>query len=182
MEKIQRRFTTPCGAGAVEQVGGRYLTELLRMTDKVSPEVRSSIMASIKGKDTMPEMVIRRALHALGFRYRLHVKDLPGCPDIVLPKYKAVIMVNGCFWHGHDCQADNKPKSRVDYWEEKISKNQTRDEQNKKRLHELGWRVATIWECALVGKMKKPLDRVGCSISLWLKSRNSEITIEGNNS
>lgn len=152
------------------------------MTDKVSPEVRSRIMASIKGKDTKPEMVIRRTLHALGFRFRLHAKDLPGCPDIVLPKYNAVIMVNGCFWHGHDCHIANRPKSRSEYWEQKITKNRVRDEKNKKLLHELGWRVATVWEYAVFGKMKKPLYRVGDSISLWLRSKDSEITIEGNNS
>jgi DNA mismatch endonuclease (patch repair protein) len=139
-------------------------------------------MASIKGKDTKPEMVIRRALHALGFRYRLHVKDLPGCPDMVLPKYNAVIMVNGCFWHGHNCQYSIKPESRSEYWERKITKNRARDEQNKTQLYELGWRVATIWECAIFGKMKNPLGRVGDLISLWLKSRDREITIEGNNS
>ncbi len=147
------------------------------MTDKVSPEVRSRIMASIKGKDTKPEMVIRRALHALGFRYRLHVKNLPGCPDMVLPKYRAVIMVNGCFWHGHGCQAHNKPKSRVDYWEEKISKNQARDEQNKKRLHELGWRIATIWECAIFGKTKITTDEIAKYIAEWINSEDTELIL-----
>jgi DNA mismatch endonuclease (patch repair protein) len=152
------------------------------MVDTVSPEVRSRIMGSIKGRDTKPEMVIRRMLHALGFRYRLHVKDLPGCPDIVLPKYNAVIMVNGCFWHGHDCHISNRPKSRSEYWEQKIAKNRIRDWQSRSQLHELGWRVATIWECSIFGKTKKPLDSVSGLISLWLKSRDKEITIEGNNS
>lgn len=148
------------------------------MTDKVSTEVRSRIMASIKGKDTKPEMLIRKALHALGFRYRLHVKALPGCPDMVLTKYKAVIMVNGCFWHGHDCRIHNKSKSRVSYWEDKIAKNKARDEQNKNRLHGLGWRVATIWECALFGKTKKPLNEALELIGSWLKSEVIELTIE----
>jgi DNA mismatch endonuclease, patch repair protein len=152
------------------------------MTDKVSPEVRSRIMASIKGKDTKPEMVIRRALHALGFRYRLHVKDLPGCPDIVLPKYKVVIMVNGCFWHGHDCHIANRPKSRSEYWEQKIAKNRARDGQSKSQLIELGWRVATIWECAIFGKFKMLIPDLSELISLWLKSGAREITIEGNSS
>jgi DNA mismatch endonuclease (patch repair protein) len=139
-------------------------------------------MASIKGRDTKPEMIIRKMLHALGFRYRLHVKDLPGCPDIVLPKYNAVIMVNGCFWHGHNCHIANRAKSRGEYWEEKITKNMVRDKKNEKRLYELGWRVATIWECSIFGKTKKPLDSVSGSISLWLKSRDNEITIEGDKS
>lgn len=149
------------------------------MTDKVSPEVRSRIMASIKGKDTQPEMMIRRALHALGFRYRLHVKDLPGCPDMVLPKYNAVIMVNGCFWHGHDCKAHNKPKSRIEYWDEKISKNQTRDAKNNKRLHELGWRVATIWECAVFGKTKIAIDEIAVLVTEWIKNKDAELTLGG---
>jgi DNA mismatch endonuclease (patch repair protein) len=123
------------------------------MTDKVTPEVRSRMMTSIKGKNTKPEMIIRKMLHALGFRYRLYAKDLPGCPDIVLPKYNAVIMVNGCFWHGHDCHLSNMPKSRSEYWEEKINKNRIRDEKNKKQLHELGWRVAIIWECAILCRL-----------------------------
>lgn len=150
------------------------------MTDRVSPEVRSHIMACIKGKDTKPEMVIRRALHALGFRYRLHVKDLPGHPDMVFPKYKAVILVNGCFWHGHDCHISNRQKSRSEYWEQKITNNMNRDEKNKKQLHALNWRVATIWECAITGKMKTPLDNMSNLISLWLKSSEKEITIFGN--
>jgi DNA mismatch endonuclease (patch repair protein) len=149
------------------------------MTDTVTPEVRSRIMASIKGKDTKPEMVIRKMLHTLGFRYRLHVKDLPGCPDIVLPRYKAVIMVNGCFWHGHSCQTHKKPKSRVEYWEEKISKNQARDEKNKKRLHVLGWRVATIWECAIFGKTKLTIDEVARLMPEWINSEITELTLEG---
>lgn len=147
------------------------------MTDKVSPEIRSRIMASIKSKDTKPEMIVRKMLHALGFRYRLHVKNLPGCPDIVFPKYKAVIMVNGCFWHGHDCQTHNKSKSRVEYWEEKIFKNRVRDEQNKKRLHELGWRVAVIWECAIFGKTKITIDGVAKLITGWINSDVPELTL-----
>ncbi|WP_017842818.1 very short patch repair endonuclease [Methylotuvimicrobium buryatense] len=120
------------------------------MTDKVSPEVRSRMMAKIKARDTKPEMIIRKILHALGFRYRLHVKKLPGCPDIVLPKYKAVIMVNGCFWHGHGCHISNIPKRRSEYWVGKISKNREQDIQIKTQLYNLGWRVAIIWECALL--------------------------------
>jgi DNA mismatch endonuclease (patch repair protein) len=148
------------------------------MTDKVTPEVRSRIMASIKGKDTKPEMVIRRALHALGFRYRLHVKDLPGCPDIVLPKYNAVIMVNGCFWHGHDCHISNRPKSRSEYWEKKIAKNRDRDNKDRKQLYELGWRVATIWECAIIGKGNYSKDDIANLLSAWLKNNPPEFVFE----
>lgn len=148
------------------------------MVDTVSPEVRSRIMASIKGRDTKPEMIIRKMLYALGFRYRLHVKDLPGRPDIVLPKYKAVILVNGCFWHGHDCHIANRAKSRSEYWEEKIAKNKVRDGQSKRKLIELGWRVATIWECAMVGKSNYSKDEIANLLSAWLKSNLQEILFE----
>lgn len=158
----------------------RIFYETIPMTDKVSPEVRSRIMASIKGKDTKPEMAIRRTLHALGFRYRLHARDLPGSPDMVLPKYKAVIMVNGCFWHGHDCHLCNRSESRSEYWEQKITRNRARDERSKTQLYELGWRVATIWECAIFGKTKKPIDNIGGLMASWIKSDTQEMIIEGN--
>lgn len=146
--------------------------------DKVSPEVRSHIMASIKGKDTKPEMVIRRTLHSLGFRYKLHVKDLPGCPDLVLPKYKAVIMVNGCFWHGHDCHISNWPKSRSEYWKQKIGKNKARDEKNNIKLYQLGWRVAIIWECAIIGKRNYSKNEIARLLSAWLQNSPQEFAFE----
>jgi DNA mismatch endonuclease (patch repair protein) len=149
------------------------------MIDKVSPEVRSRIMASIKGKDTKPEMAIRKNLHSLGFRYRLHVKELPGRPDIVLPKYNAIILVNGCFWHGHGCHFSRRKSIRSEYWLKKIPKNMERDERNKKQLRELGWRIATVWECAIFGKTKIPLRVIGYLIYNWLKSDDQEITLEG---
>jgi len=148
------------------------------MVDKVSTEIRSHIMASIKGKDTKPEMVIRRTLHSLGFRYKLHVKDLPGCPDLVLPKYKAVIMVNGCFWHGHGCHISNRPKSRSEYWEQKIAKNKARDERSNIKLYELGWRVATIWECAIIGKRNYSKDEIARLLSAWLQNSPQEFAFE----
>jgi DNA mismatch endonuclease (patch repair protein) len=148
------------------------------MIDKVSPEIRSRIMASIKGKDTKPEMVIRRALHAVGFRYRLHVKGLPGTPDLVLPKYNAAIMVNGCFWHGHGCHISNRPKSRSEYWKQKINKNRIRDSQSKNLLNELGWRVATIWECAIIGKESYSKDEIINLLSVWLKDNSNEVIFE----
>jgi DNA mismatch endonuclease (patch repair protein) len=104
-------------------------------------------MQSVGTKDTGPEWAVRRALHRRGFRYRLHAKDLPGRPDIVLPKRKAVIFVHGCFWHGHDCSKGSPPKSKLDYWGPKLATNRSRDSARAAELQELGWRVLTVWQC-----------------------------------
>ncbi len=123
------------------------------MTDIVSPEKRSQMMAGIRGKNTKPEIQVRKLLHAAGFRFRLHRKDLPGKPDIILPKYKVVIFVHGCFWHGHEnCHLFRLPKSRIDFWEAKISGNVKRDKHKQKQLLNDGWRVLLVRECALKGK------------------------------
>ncbi|NQX41240.1 DNA mismatch endonuclease, patch repair protein [Pedobacter steynii] len=120
------------------------------MTDVHSKEVRSYNMSKIKGKDTKPELLVRKFLHKHGFRYRLHVKDLPGKPDIVLPKYKTVIFVHGCFWHGHEnCKYYVVPKTRTEWWLNKIEGNITRDNVAARFLQESGWKVVCIWECAL---------------------------------
>ena len=118
------------------------------MADVHSKETRSYNMSRIKGKDTKPEMLVRKFLFAHGFRYRLHDKKLPGKPDIVLPKHKAVIFVHGCFWHGHEgCKYFVVPRSRTDWWLSKISGNISNDNKKKSELRELGWNVITIWEC-----------------------------------
>lgn len=119
------------------------------MTDKVDQKTRSRIMAKVPSKDSTPEMMVRKRLHSEGFRYRVHCKDLPGTPDIVLPKFHVAIFVNGCFWHGHNCSHFRKPDTNRDYWSSKIERNRCRDIRNEKELRELGWRVYTIWECAL---------------------------------
>ena len=119
-------------------------------SDVFSPEKRSAIMRAVKSKDTKPELRLRKALHALGFRYRLNVKDLPGKPDLVFPKHGAVIFVHGCFWHGHSCKRGRrKPKANADYWQEKIAKNRARDFKNNKALTSMGWRVLIVWECEM---------------------------------
>jgi len=119
-------------------------------TDVFTPQKRSEVMRAVKSSDTKPELALRKALHALGYRYRLHVKNLPGKPDLVFPKYRAVIFVHGCFWHGHSCKRGARvPKSNVDYWVEKIARNKTRDRKNAAALRKLGWRVITLWECKL---------------------------------
>ena len=113
---------------------------------------RSQVMSHIRGKNTKPEILVRKELHARGFRFRLHNKKLPGSPDVVLPKYGVAIMVNGCFWHGHKgCRYATKPKSNVEFWEAKIDRNRHRDEVTEAHLHALGWHVITIWECELRG-------------------------------
>lgn len=117
------------------------------MPDVFTTEKRSAVMAVIRSKDTKPEMAIRRALHAAGFRFRLHVRTLPGKPDIVLPRYKTAIQVRGCFWHGHSCHDGHIPKSRADYWPAKLMKNTERDRANDERLKQMGWNLLVIWEC-----------------------------------
>lgn len=118
------------------------------MADIVSKEARSKMMAGIRCKDTKPEMQVRSMLHKMGFRFRLHRKDLPGKPDIVLPKYRAVVFVHGCFWHRHSgCKYTYVPKSRIDFWNEKFEKNMERDKANREGLKKAGWSVLTVWEC-----------------------------------
>ena len=122
------------------------------MADILSKTQRSYNMSRIRGKNTKPEILVRKGLHACGFRFRLHNKKLPGSPDIVLPKYGVAIMVNGCFWHGHKgCRYATKPKSNVEFWETKIARNRHRDEVTEAHLQALGWHVITIWECEIKG-------------------------------
>lgn len=120
--------------------------------DIVSREKRSAIMRAVKQKDTKPEMRLRKALHARGYRYRLHDKRLPGTPDLVFPSRRAAIFVHGCFWHGHDCRAGRAPSSNTDYWAPKIAANRERDARKTAALEAEGWRVLVVWECALKAK------------------------------
>lgn len=140
------------------------------MVDVVSPSKRSEMMSGIKGKNTKPEIIVRKALFKRGFRYRLHHKGLPGKPDLVFPKYKAVIFVNGCFWHGHNCHLFKWPKSNPQFWKEKIMGNKERDRKNTKLLSKQNWRVKTIWECALKGKSPNEIEKEIDNLSSWLIS------------
>ena len=151
------------------------------MADKVTPEVRSWMMSGIRGKNTKPELLIRKALHAAGYRFRIHRKDLPGKPDIVLPKYQAVIFVHGCFWHGHGCQLFRLPQSNTDFWSKKIAANQSNDRLTKDQLIEKGWRVMTIWECATKGKGRLPVVDIVNLLTDWLLSSSLEHEIKGGN-
>jgi DNA mismatch endonuclease (patch repair protein) len=119
--------------------------------DNVSPETRSRMMAAIRGKDTKPELVLRSALFARGYRYRLNCAGLPGRPDIKLTRHNAVVFVHGCFWHGHSCLFFRLPKSNTGFWAAKIDRNRERDLRNYMDLRAAGWRVAVVWECALRG-------------------------------
>lgn len=131
------------------------------MPERISPETRSRMMAGIRGRDTKPELMIRCYLHAQGFRFRLVARDLPGRPDIVLPRWKVVVFAHGCFWHGHrDCSFFRLPKTRPEFWEAKIRRNAERDSDAIAQLRELGWRVAVIWECALRKDPERTLDRL----------------------
>lgn len=147
------------------------------MSDVVDKVTRSRMMSGIKGKDTKPELQIRQMLHRRGFRYRLHASNLPGKPDLVFPKYHAVIQIHGCFWHRHQCHMFKWPKSRTDFWREKINSNALRDLQNELLLAERGWRVLTVWECSLKGKLRKPLDELGEEIATWLIEREPSRSI-----
>lgn len=133
-------------------------------------------MSGIRGKNTRPELLIRKALHARGFRFRLHC-DLPGKPDICLPKYRAVIFVHGCFWHGHGCHLFKWPSTRPEFWRAKIERNCEVDRAAEARLIELGWRVAVIWECALKGSHRWPMAKVIDDCQSWLLSSADRLEI-----
>ena len=121
----------------------------------------SQIMRAVASKDTAPEMQVRRAVHAMGFRYRLHVADLPGKPDLVFPRLRKVIFVHGCFWHQHRCKRGRrKPKSRQDYWDAKLARNVARDRSHRRKLRRAGWRVLVVWECQLKRDAAATADRI----------------------
>ena len=149
------------------------------MADIVPQQKRSRMMAGIHGKDTRPEMAIRKALHALGYRYRIHDRRLPGRPDMVFPRYKAVIEINGCFWHRHDCHLFKWPSTRKEFWKQKLNQNRERDARNHKTLKDTGWRVLTIWECAMKGRTRLPMEYVVHISAYWLDKGQEDMEIEG---
>lgn len=137
-------------------------------------------MAGIRSKDTKPELAIRSAVQRKGYRFRLHRKDLPGSPDLVFPRFKAVLFVNGCFWHGHDCHLFHWPKTRQEFWFEKITRNKIRDEKNNNDLTLTGWRVAILWECAMKGKTSLHISEIVEIFCTWLNSDKKSLDIKGN--
>lgn len=136
--------------------------------DTVDRHTRSRIMAAVGQKNTGAEMKLRRALHRSGLRYRLHDRKLPGSPDLVLPRFHAVVFVHGCYWHAHGCHRSTVPKSRKVFWTEKFDANRERDERNIASLLEEGWRVLIVWECTLVGRTAMPPEEVAQHVEAWL--------------
>jgi DNA mismatch endonuclease, patch repair protein len=151
----------------------------LPMADIVSAEVRSRMMSGIRSKGTKPEILLRRGLHRRGFRYKLHEKNLPGKPDLVFPRYRAVLFANGCFWHGHDCHLFKPPSSRVEFWSDKIARNREMDARVTEQLRLLLWRTGIVWECALKGRSKLPYDNVISVCDDWLRSCVSRLEVRG---
>lgn len=149
------------------------------MTDIVDKATRSRMMSGIKGKDTQPELRVRKELHKLGFRYKLHQKGMPGKPDLVFPKYKAILFINGCFWHGHDCHLFKYPATQKEFWREKINKTKETDSRNISLLIKDGWRVLEIWECSLKGSEKIGLEEVIYHTTTWLVSECNFLEIRG---
>lgn len=133
--------------------------------DSLSPEKRSWNMSQIRGKNTKPELAVRSALHRLGFRFSLHRKDLPGKPDLVLPKYHAAIFVHGCFWHRHKgCKLAYSPKTKQEFWQQKFSSNVDRDKRNLDAIAELGWNPIVIWECEIKQDLNAAIERIRCTL------------------
>lgn len=139
--------------------------------DTLTPAQRSAQMSRIRGSDTKLELLVRKALHARGFRYRLGGKGLAGRPDIVLPRHNTVIFVHGCFWHGHDCPLYRLPKTRPDFWRKKIDANRERDSRVKEQLQDDGWKVFEVWECSLRGVSQEEREKVFDSLSNKIRER-----------
>ena len=151
------------------------------MADVVSRAVRSRMMAGIKGQDTQPEKLIRQGLFARGFRFRLHPKGLPGRPDLVLPAYGAAIFIHGCFWHlhGDDCPLFKWPGTREQWWRDKLEGTAERDARKRRELMRAGWWVLTLWECALKGPTRQPLDTLLDRIERWLRHDERHLELRG---
>lgn len=149
------------------------------MADNLSPNDRRKCMRGVRAKDTGAELIVRRALHRSGLRYRLHRKDIPGKPDLAFVSLKAAVFVHGCFWHGHNCKRGNLPAERRAFWEAKQNRNRARDVEVQRQLREKGWRCAVIWECALRGPARQSLNELTNALNQWLKSESGEVSFEG---
>ncbi len=150
------------------------------ITDVLTPRQRRLNMSRIRGRDTKPELLVRKGLHVLGLRFRLHRRGLPGSPDIVLVRHRTVVFVHGCFWHGHSCSFFKMPTTRTEFWKKKIFENISRDDAAMKALIADGWRVVTVWECALRGTGRLPSEHVCRSVEKFiLRGRNRNMTIAG---
>ncbi|APX70397.1 MULTISPECIES: very short patch repair endonuclease [unclassified Brucella] len=149
------------------------------MADIVSSDVRSRMMAGIRATNTKPELIVRRALHAGGFRYKLHDRSLPGKPDIVFPRYHAVLFIHGCFWHGHDCHLFRMPTTRPEFWLEKIKRNREVDQRVDEQLSGAGWRIGVVWECSMKGRTRRDLAEIIGFCADWLHGSIPRLEIRG---
>lgn len=149
------------------------------MVDVLTAEQRRLNMSRIRGRDTKPELLLRKGLHAAGFRYRLHARGLPGRPDMVFPRFQAAVFVHGCFWHGHNCPRFKLPGTRQEFWLAKITGNRQRDQRKAIELEAAGWRVLTVWECILKGPARRPLAEVTGCCSAFLKSEEKRNELAG---
>ncbi|MDE0150585.1 MAG: DNA mismatch endonuclease Vsr [Rhodospirillaceae bacterium] len=149
------------------------------MADTVDPITRSRMMASVRSRDTGPEVAIRKALHRRGFRYRTNDPKLPGRPDIVFPKYRAAVLIHGCFWHGHDCSLFRLPATRREFWAKKLQQNRERDEKVRLALSETGWRCLTVWECALRGPEKRDFIALIEEVIRWVTTGKTAYELRG---
>jgi len=147
--------------------------------DAADKTTRSRIMSRVRQKNTGPEMILRKSLHKMGLRYRLHDKQLPGSPDLVLPRFKAVLFVHGCFWHRHGCEGTTTPRTNSDFWRKKFDANVARDRRNIETLKDTGWRVAVVWECSLKCK-RGDLNVVARLVYEWLVSSEKHMVIPAN--
>jgi DNA mismatch endonuclease (patch repair protein) len=149
------------------------------VVDVLTPEQRRHNMSRIRGRDTKPEMLLRRGLHAAGLRFRLHARDLPGRPDIVFPRFRAVVLVHGCFWHGHGCPMCRLPATRADFWASKIDGNRARDRRTEEALVQSGWRVIVVWECSLRGPARQPLGEILARCAEFIRAGGSCAELAG---
>jgi DNA mismatch endonuclease (patch repair protein) len=149
------------------------------VADVVDSATRSRMMSGIRGRDTGPERLIRSALHSLGFRFRLHPRDVPGRPDLILPRYSAALFVHGCFWHGHDCSLFRLPATHRQFWRDKIRRNVERDAEVAQLLEQQGWRQLTIWECAFRGPDSIGIEETVRRTARWITSRRGRGEIRG---
>lgn len=147
------------------------------MADVMTPAQRSRTMSRIGPKDTGIELRLRHALHREGLRYRLHAPELPGKPDIVFPKYKAVIFVNGCFWHSHGCSGSAVPATNSEFWESKLARTRERDRRNVRDLKRMGWRAMTVWECAMVASKSGVSAELSRTVAAWVRDGSDSVSL-----